>query len=154
MDHNYSTPPSSPPSSPNKRAPPPRAPSRVRPDKFTAQQPFGEFLSQTEIVDNLKRFYKTDDDKCIICLEDLNEDGLGGVCMLGRCGHMFHCECIHTWDTAVDVYGERTNTCPKCREYIQDDSDIISGIVLPMQPFSSNSFGKKNELKYLLSFIK
>ena len=46
---------------------------------------------------------------CVICLENINENGVHLI----TCGHPYHLSCITTW---IDS----SNTCPLCRNHVRD----------------------------------
>jgi len=67
------------------------------------------------------------------------------VCMVYRCGHVFHCECINSWKNYKETRGEYA-MCPKCRGPIQS----VRNIVVPR----GSSFGKRPRVTNLQSDIR
>lgn len=51
----------------------------------------------------------TDNDNCSICLDELDKPK--SQCILEKCGHIYHNQCIKTWT-------KKNNTCPLCRAEI------------------------------------
>ena len=57
-------------------------------------------------ADEYKPSKKIKENRCSICLEDLNDD-----IMTTSCGHTFHNNCINEWKN-------HASTCPICRKVI------------------------------------
>jgi len=165
----FSTPPSSPPGSPNRRMSPPRAPTmrrtrntenypynlspmRLNLDQSSPQTHVPFTINDKQINNYIKRFYTTENNECTICYNEL--DNGQDICMIPQCGHIFHCECINQWVTPrPDERSSTRPTCPLCRTKTHKD-DIIN-VILPPTPYPISSFGKRrnSELNYLKKFI-
>jgi len=96
--------------------------------------PPGDFVENTvkKWLDNKER-----DNECNICYSELWEEP---VCILWKCGHIFHCRCINNYQ----AFRPNDNNCPKCREYIFQK---IQNIQLPNPENESNGFGKRKKSK-------
>ena len=164
----FSTPPSSPPGSPNRRMSPPRAPTmrrtrntenyhnmspvRLNLEQSSPQRHVPFTIDDKQINDYIKRFYTTENNECTICYNELGNGQ--NICMIPQCGHIFHCECINQWVTPrPDDRVSTRPTCPLCRTKTHKD-DIIN-VNLPSTPYPVSSFGKRrnSELNYLKKFI-
>jgi len=85
---------------------------------FNAYTPKGTPPASTDTIDSLPTVTITDEQQCMICLENF---ALGTEAVLLPCKHMFHGEeCVKTW---LKLH----NSCPVCRyELPVDDAEYES----------------------------
>jgi len=125
------------------QVPPP--PSRVRTRKRKLDFPVEKLEPLFDAQEKLDKVKGSD--FCGICLEELNEKK--PLCMVVRCGHVFHCECIRGWISHTIINNpEPEHKCPTCR-----------GIIQRLKVVQLSSFGKKlkrsllnvvhNDIRYL-----
>ena len=93
----------------------------------------------------LDKIKNSDNEKCIICLEDFK---INEQCLYLNCLHLFHARCIIEWLLKHD-------NCPICKEYYKIDDDKLntflkSNQIQPNNNNNDNAFVINNNILNLI----